>query len=103
MLVADYWLVRRRRLDIDALYSEDPAAAYWYRDGWNPAALAALAAGAAPCLPGLAHSLLGVPVAAAWRALYSQAWALGFCVAAAVYLGAMRQHGAATAAAAEAS
>lgn len=66
--------------------SDDPASAYYYRGGWNPAALGALAAGAAPTLPGLLHTLCGTPVHPAFVHLYSAAWFVGFFVAAAAYL-----------------
>lgn len=42
ILLVDYYLVQRESLDIDALYSIEPNAAYWYRKGVNPRALAAL-------------------------------------------------------------
>jgi hypothetical protein len=37
VVMADYWLVRHRQLDIDALYRAGDGSAYWYqvRD-WGP-------------------------------------------------------------------
>jgi NCS1 family nucleobase:cation symporter-1 len=43
--IADYFLLRRRRVDIRALYTQGPRQAYYFWRGVNPAALAALAAG----------------------------------------------------------
>jgi putative hydroxymethylpyrimidine transporter CytX len=43
VVLTDYFILRRRRLDADELYRE--GGAYWYRGGFNPAALAAWAAG----------------------------------------------------------
>jgi NCS1 family nucleobase:cation symporter-1 len=43
VVFSDYFLIRRRRLEADAIYRE--GGAYWYRCGYNPAALAAWAAG----------------------------------------------------------
>lgn len=43
VVLTDYFLLRRRRLDAEELYRE--GGAYWYRRGLNPAALAAWAAG----------------------------------------------------------
>lgn len=89
---ADYHLLRRRQLDLDALYSAAPTGPYWYSGGWNPAALAALLAGALPTLPGLLHTLFGLAVPPALVALYAQAaWPAGFFVAGAVYLALMRR------------
>lgn len=73
ILVADYYFLRRCQLDLDALYSADPSAPYFYAGGVNPAALVALAAGAAPTLPGLAQQLYGASVPPLFKALYSGA------------------------------
>jgi putative hydroxymethylpyrimidine transporter CytX len=43
VVLTDYFILRRRRLDADELYRE--GGAYWYRGGFNPAAFAAWAAG----------------------------------------------------------
>ncbi|HEX3848490.1 MAG TPA: cytosine permease [Steroidobacteraceae bacterium] len=43
--IVDYFVLRRRRIDIRAIYSESPRSAYYFWAGVNPAALAALAAG----------------------------------------------------------
>ncbi len=51
VMLADYYLVRRRRLDVDALYRTDGAYSYG-GSGVNLRAMAALAAGILPCVPG---------------------------------------------------
>ena len=33
ILLADYYLVKHRQLDVNGLYSADSAAAYWYKVG----------------------------------------------------------------------
>jgi NCS1 family nucleobase:cation symporter-1 len=45
--IMDYFVLRRRRLDVRALYTHGPGQPYAYWGGVNPAALAALAAGCA--------------------------------------------------------
>jgi len=45
--IADYYLLRRRRIDIRAIYDRGGSGAYAYWAGFNPAALAALAGGCA--------------------------------------------------------
>ncbi|HTU26107.1 MAG TPA: NCS1 family nucleobase:cation symporter-1 [Pirellulales bacterium] len=52
VLIADYYFIRRTRLDLAGLYEKQGP--YWFRGGWNPWALVALAAGIVPCLPGFA-------------------------------------------------
>jgi NCS1 family nucleobase:cation symporter-1 len=91
ILAADYFVLRRTRLDVDDLYRR--GGRYEYARGFNPAALLALAVGVAPNVPGfLAQAFptgfAGIP--AFWRDLYSYAWFLGFALAAIVYLLLMR-------------
>jgi NCS1 family nucleobase:cation symporter-1 len=45
-------LVRKRTLDVDALYQSGEGTAYWYRGGFNTAAMWAFAAGVIPNVPG---------------------------------------------------
>jgi len=76
IMVADYFFLRGTRLDTESLYRRDGQ--YEYRNGINPRALIALAAGVAAALVG--H---WVP-ALDW--LFKLAWFVGFGVAAFVYL-----------------
>lgn len=85
VLIADYFLIRRCRLDLPGLYRR--SGPYWYLGGFNPAAMLALAAGIAPCLPGFAAATgLVSHVPAFWSQVYAYAWFVSFGVAAAVYL-----------------
>jgi len=68
VLIADYWVVRRKRLRLEDLYL--PNGAY---GGWNWRAIAATAAGCA-----LAWGGVVVP---ALKPLYDYAWFVGFGVA----------------------
>jgi putative hydroxymethylpyrimidine transporter CytX len=43
VVLTDYFILRGRRLELDAIYLD--GGAYWYRKGYNPAALAAWAVG----------------------------------------------------------
>ena len=45
ILVADYFIVKHERLFVDDLYSDKPDGHYWYRNGFNPAAVQALVIG----------------------------------------------------------
>ena len=44
------------RLDLRALYRYGPGGNYWFRSGFNPRALVAVAAGVIPVLPGFLHA-----------------------------------------------
>jgi NCS1 family nucleobase:cation symporter-1 len=81
VMIADYFLVRDRTLNVDDLYRR--GGEYEYRSGVNPRALAALACGAGVALVGLAVPGL--------RWLYDYAWFVGFGVSAAVYMVSMRR------------
>ncbi|REV34340.1 nitrate reductase, partial [Mycobacterium tuberculosis] len=50
ILIADYYLVRRKELDVDALYRG--TGQYAYGNGWNMAAIVAFAVGVLPNIPG---------------------------------------------------
>jgi len=76
IMIADYFVVRRRHLDVEGLYER--GGLYEYVGGFNPKALAALGAGIVVALVGLFVPPL------AW--LYSYAWFVGFAVSAMVYL-----------------
>ncbi|ADW67333.1 NCS1 family nucleobase:cation symporter-1 [Granulicella tundricola] len=84
IMVADYFLLRHRRLSLDDLYRRNGA--YEYSSGINPRALIALVAGVALALVGL--------VVPALHWLYSGAWFVGFFVSAGVYLALMTSVGA---------
>jgi len=80
VLIADYWVVRRKELKLEDLYLPDGA--YRYRGGWNMRAVAATLLGCA-----LAWGGLVVP---ALKPLYDYAWFVGFGVAFVVYVTLMR-------------
>jgi len=76
IMIADYFLIRKRSLDVDDLYIR--GGIYEYTRGFNPRALFALAAGVIVALIGLFIPAL--------HSLYEYAWFVGFAVAALVYL-----------------
>ncbi len=79
IMIADYFVLRKRELDVDALYHSQGV--YAYSAGVNWRAVAALAAGIAVALCGLAFPPL--------RWLYDYAWFVGFFVAGSIYLALM--------------
>ena len=76
VLIADYWLVRRRKLQLEDLYL--PKGVYTYRAGWNSRAIAATFIG---CF--LAWGGLAIP---AMAPLLDYGWFVGAFGAAASYL-----------------
>jgi NCS1 family nucleobase:cation symporter-1 len=79
VLIADYWVLRRGRLDLAGLYRRDGP--YWYQKGFNALALVALAAGIAPCLPGFAAAVGLGDVPEFCSRLYDYAWFVSFAAA----------------------
>ena len=91
ILIADYFVLRHRELDVDDLYRR--GGRYEYTGGVNPRAIIALVAGIAPNVPGFLAQAFPATfggIGAMWRGFYSYAWFAGFGIAAAVYLGLMR-------------
>ncbi len=80
IMVADYFLLRRRVLSVDDLYRSNGL--YEYRSGFNPRAIAAL-------VLGVFFALIGL-VVPSLRFLYDYAWFVGFFLSGAVYVGLMR-------------
>jgi NCS1 family nucleobase:cation symporter-1 len=91
VLIADYYLIRRTRLDLGALYR--PAGPYWYAGGFNPLAMIALAVGIAPCVPGFLGTVGAIEVAPAWMTMYNYAWFISFALSAVSYLLLMKVSG----------
>jgi NCS1 family nucleobase:cation symporter-1 len=84
VLIADYYVIRRTRLDLPALYRKQGP--YWYVSGFNMVALAALAMGIAPCVPGFLATVGLAEVPDIWVELYHYAWFLSFTVSFVVYI-----------------
>ncbi len=76
VLIADYWFVRQKRLELGDLYRREGA--YTYNGGWNWRAVVATLIGC-----GLAWIGLVVP---SLRPLYDYAWFVGFGAAAITHL-----------------
>jgi len=86
LMIAGYWIVRRTRLDVAALYAGQGV--YRYAGGWNPVALIAFAVPVLVNLPGFLHSAAPkafANVGAFWTGLYGYAWFIGVGLAFLVY------------------
>lgn len=76
IMVADYFLLRHKQLEVPDLFRA--SGLYTYSHGFNPRAILALITGVAAALIGL--------IVPALRFLYNYAWFVGFFLSAAVYL-----------------
>jgi NCS1 family nucleobase:cation symporter-1 len=88
IMIADYYVWRRRQLDVAALYREKNSE-YRYTNGFSLAALVALLIAILPNLPGFLVTVKVVDAAAVpafFVRLYDYAWFVGFGLAFVVYL-----------------
>ncbi|MCA1584213.1 MAG: NCS1 family nucleobase:cation symporter-1 [Acidobacteria bacterium] len=92
VLIADYWILRRRRLSLIDLFALDGRYRYW--NGVNPNAMIALAAAILPVVPGFvrAASTPGGQVShpTIFDSLYTYAWFVTFGISFFTYLALMR-------------
>jgi NCS1 family nucleobase:cation symporter-1 len=87
ILIADYFVWRKRQLHLTALY--DANGEYRFTNGFSVVALIALFAGALPSLPGFLVQVKVIDatkVAPSLVGLYSYAWFIGFAIAFVTYL-----------------
>ncbi|MCA9619608.1 MAG: cytosine permease, partial [Myxococcales bacterium] len=89
ILIADYFVVRRTELDLEGLYQK--RGPYFYRGGFNLAAIFAFTLSLVPTLPGFLHQAkLVSEVPAVFDTMYTYAWFVGFLVAGLLYVVFMR-------------
>jgi len=82
VLIADYWLVRRKDLVLGDLYRRQGT--YTFSGGWNLRAVIATLMGCALAWSGPILNQLGMPIGF-FDKLYSYAWFVGFGVAGGTY------------------
>src|SRR5205823_4985840 len=87
ILIADYFVWRKRYLNLPALYQPDGE--YRYSSGFSIIALVAFFIGVCPSIPGFLVRINAIgadKVAPALVSLYNYAWFIGFAVAFVAYL-----------------
>lgn len=84
ILICDYWVLRRTKLDLRDLF--EPRGRYSYRNGTNWRAVAALVLAIAPCVPGFVMLLIDPKADGFFPRLYTYAWFLSFFLAFVIYL-----------------
>ncbi len=85
VMIADYHVYRKRRLDLAGLYQANGP--YRYTGGFSVAGLGAVLLAVLPNLPGFLHQInLAPSVPPFFVSLYQQAWFIGFAIAFLLYL-----------------
>lgn len=83
IMASDYWLVKRRKIDVPALYDPYGRYRYWYGINWQ--GLVAFLVPISPLLPGLANSINETAISTGTKNLYSFDWIFGFVVSIVLY------------------
>ncbi len=92
ILIVDYFLLRKTRLNIDGLYRH--MGPYRYTGGFNPVAVVAFIIAVVPNLPGFLKAAGFVDsVPSIFEIIYTYAWFVGFGLAALLYLVGMKVTG----------
>ncbi|WP_192458980.1 NCS1 family nucleobase:cation symporter-1 [Musicola keenii] len=77
ILLADFYLIKGSKVDVDALFNDAPGGRYWYRNGVNPNAVLAL-------LPSVAIGLV-ISFIPAWHDVANFSWFIGVALGAGCY------------------
>ncbi|CAN0926232.1 Purine-uracil permease NCS1 [Linum grandiflorum] len=86
ILLADYYLIRRTKLNVPDLYTLSPAGEYFYTGGYNLAAIGALTVGILPVIPGFLQKV-GIiqETNRIFVGIYNNAWFFSFFLAGFLY------------------
>src|SRR3984885_3045677 len=87
IMIADYFVVRHRQLNVEALYDEEGE--YRYTNGTSIVAVVAFVLAVLPNLPGFLVTIKAIPatsVPGSLVDLYNYAWFVGFVLAFVIYL-----------------
>ena len=85
ILLVDFYLIRKQRIVVDDLYSDQPGKTYWYQNGWNRRALYAL-------VPSVA---VGVVITLSGNAMLANFnWFIGCALGGVFYHALMKRHAA---------
>jgi len=84
ILVSDFYLVRKKKLDVRAMY--DPHGRYRYWRGWNWRAWLTFAIAVGPILPGFAQSINpDLNISEGAMHIYTFSWLWGFTMCVLIY------------------
>jgi NCS1 family nucleobase:cation symporter-1 len=84
VIMTDYWLIRKTKVDVPGLYTHDRTGPYYYRAGINRRAFAAL-------IPAIVVALV-LAVVPAFAAVSGYSWFFGAGLAAVIYLAIADRH-----------
>jgi len=83
ILIADYYLIRKKNIDVQQLYLTNGK--YWYKNGFNIKSFIAFTFGIAPCIPGFLNSVGIYKTTGFFINLYDYTWFVGFIISFVTY------------------
>lgn len=86
IMIADYYFIRKKQLQVDDLYTYEGI--YYYKNGFNIKAIAAIILGIIPNVPGFLIQINLLPKDFVWlwvSDIYNYAWFAGFIISGLVY------------------
>ncbi|EIW67163.1 hypothetical protein TREMEDRAFT_64403 [Tremella mesenterica DSM 1558] len=86
IMIADYFLVRHRKLSLTNLFTNSPHSIYWFNHGFHIRTFICWLIGVLPFTPGLAASVR-VEDLHGWTKLYNMGFILGFVITFVLYYG----------------
>lgn len=87
IMLADYWIIRRQKIQISQLYTGSPEGSYWYTYGLNWRAIVAWVIGFAPAMPGMiANVNTSVVVSQGVLNYYRGNYLFGFATSGVLYI-----------------
>ena len=86
IMLADFYIIQKRSLDLNSLYDHSSYSKYWFIKGFNWRAFLALFLGYAPCCPGFLEAIGVIPYLPIWiRSFYDYSWFIAFFLGALFY------------------
>ncbi|KAK7473185.1 hypothetical protein VKT23_001284 [Stygiomarasmius scandens] len=88
IMVAEYHLVRKRRIELSHLFEPNNSSDYWFWHGINWKAFVAWLLGVWPSMPGFCASVTSsvIQVSTTWMHVYYMSWLLGFFISASIWM-----------------
>lgn len=83
ILIADYYLIRKKEIDAEQLYIK--GGKYWYKHGFNIKSIIAFVCGVVPCVPGFLNSVDLIKTTNFFIDLYDYSWFIGFIISFVIY------------------
>jgi NCS1 family nucleobase:cation symporter-1 len=80
IMLADYIVVRRRKVKIEDLYNGTPSSIYWFHNGFHWRAILAFVLGAWPFCPGFIITLVHPSSTSNWVKLFNISFLVGLSI-----------------------